>query len=136
MASGDLDGDGDLDLVVAHDMHGDNVSVLRNDTETDRHWLRVELVGDAPNTRAIGARVTVDREDTQMVRLSYTGDSLHASSSPFLHFGMGTSRRFRTLRVDWPNGTSVTLEDGAVDRVIRVGRLGELPPRGGYRGTI
>ena len=54
-AYGDLDNDGDLDLVVSN-VNMESFVYLNHSTalHTDRHWLQVELVGDAPNSNAVG----------------------------------------------------------------------------------
>ena len=57
-AFGDLDNDGDIDIVVNH--KDGAPALLRNDTKTGNHWIRLSLVGTLSNRDAVGALVTVE----------------------------------------------------------------------------
>ena len=65
-AFGDLDDDGDIDIVVNH--KDGAPALLRNDTETANHWIRLSLVGTVSNRDAVGARVEVELDGRTIVR--------------------------------------------------------------------
>lgn len=104
-AAGDLDGDGDLDIVVAN-MDGPPF-LLRNDAPTrfqEAHrWIGLDL-RDAAGYRAIGARVTVKAGALTKSKTMRSGASYASASDPRLHFGLGSAVQVDSVEVRWPNG--------------------------------
>lgn len=100
-AYGDLDRDGDLDLVVTN--FEEPVAVYRNNSQTGRRIL-VRLHGTVSNKWGIGAKVqirTVLGEQTQYLTLAR---GFMSANEPLLHFGLGTAATIDRLTVQWPNG--------------------------------
>jgi hypothetical protein len=99
-ATGDLDGDGDLDLVVAS--LDESVEFYRNDS-TAGNAISVRLNGAKGNTGGIGAKVIVVAGENRLTRHSDPFRGFLSSNAPDLHFGVGDASKV-TLQVEWPSG--------------------------------
>jgi hypothetical protein len=116
MASGDLDGDGDLDVVI--NRLGRPVAVFRN--EGTRRRIAVRLKGQAPNTAGVGARVRVFGGPVEQQYKEVTLGGLYLSSAePLYTFAAGDGEDV-SITVDWRSGKLSTL------RAVRPNRLYEI----------
>jgi hypothetical protein len=127
-ATGDVDGDGDADLLV------ENIDgpprLLRNDG-AHGNALRVVLVGAGANRDAVGARVVVRTGERAQLRLAGVSSGFLSSSDPTLVFGLGAVEQVDELEVTWPlgkvdrfadlrAGTRVVIEEGTGEAAARL----------------
>jgi len=112
-ACGDLDGDGDLDIVYANYQKG--LTVLRNDCAVG-HRVIVELHGTNSNRFGVGAKVSIKSSLGTQVRQLVLARGVLSNSEPVLHFGLGNDTSIEWLTVRWPSGLIQTFTHLPVDR--------------------
>jgi hypothetical protein len=144
LAAGDIDNDGDLDLLVTNS--GQTADLLRNDS-VRRNSLLVRLVlgtppstlpGARPSTSlgastrdAIGARVRVTAGGRTQVREVRAGSSYLAQNDLRVHVGLGDAAVVDRLEVTWPSGRVEVITSVRANHIITVhdgrGVVGHVP---------
>ncbi len=116
-AFGDLDNDGDVDVVVSN--VGQPAFVLRNDGASARTWLGIRTVGTRSNKDGIGCRVKVVSASgaTQYWTVSPTVGYLSASDKQ-LRVGLGGAPAATLVEIRWPSGVVQKLENVPAGRTL------------------
>ncbi len=119
-AYGDLDNDGDQDLVVNN--NNAKCFVYRNDANhvLQNHFLKVRFMGPQKNPLGIGAEVRIKTKDGLRVLQNYTTRGFQSSIEPLLIFGLGKTTSIDSLQVTWPDGKIQLLTNLKVDRAINL----------------
>jgi hypothetical protein len=118
LATGDIDNDGRVDVVVA--TNDGPAHVLRNETPTQNHWLLLKLVGHKSNRDAIGAEVKlVTSKNSQFATVTTAGSYL-SSSDKRVHFGLGTETSAQSLEIHWPSGSLQKLTNIHADQILQI----------------
>jgi hypothetical protein len=130
LAAGDLDNDGDLDIVVNNT--DDVPTLLENRQATTHHWVAVRPVAPAGNRFAIGARVTVTAGSQKQVREIRSGGSFLSQGDLRAHFGLGDYAGPVDVEVRMPGGRRWRWMQLPVDRlhVLTLNDSASIPKAG------
>jgi enediyne biosynthesis protein E4 len=120
----DYDRDGDIDIGLLD--HSTGVQFYENQTGhgADRRFLNIRLVGDQPNTDAIGAKVYVTADvggahgPQRQMRISEANSNFNSQNPPDLHVGLGEAQTADYVRVEWPDGTGLLCTDVASNQFV------------------
>jgi enediyne biosynthesis protein E4 len=120
-AFGDVDNDGDVDIVV-NNLDGPP-TLLRNDVANGHARVTVKCVGVKSNRSAIGTRVRVTAGGRTQIAEVSSGSSYYSQSDFRLHFGLGRAAKVETIELAWPSGLRQELRDLPVNHafVVREG---------------
>jgi hypothetical protein len=119
-AFGDIDNDGDVDIVVSH-INGP-ARLLVNNVGNKHHWIGLRLVGcpSAPCRKErdmLGAKVQIVRQNGPALWRRARAEGSYASANdPRVVVGLGESTGLPTVRVFWPNGAIEEFPGIAIDR--------------------
>jgi len=121
VAAGDLDNDGDTDLLISN--NAEPAEVLLNQVGDQRHWLGLRLIDRDSGRDLIGTKVVATLADGSVRWRRSASDGSYASSNePRVLFGLDDEGGVTRLRAYWPDGTITEWRDVAVDSYLNVRR--------------
>ena len=114
----DIDNDGDLDIVMNH--WNQSCAILRNDTQTEGSWIRLQLVGTTSNRDAVGTRLEFQIGTRLIYRQITAGPSYLSDHDPRLLVGIGEAEKIELLRVRWPDGQTQEFQELSARQTYRI----------------
>ncbi len=125
-AAGDIDNDGDLDIVTAYvnfeptDLAERAYRIYRNDTEDSGNFIKIDLRGTTDAADAYGSTVHLYHGGEAYLGYKYTSGAHVSQMSPFVHFGLGDSETIDSVVVTWTNGQQQTHHNLPVNQSVRI----------------
>ena len=117
MAFGDVDRDGDIDMVVSG--LDNRLRFFRNDAPSSQHnWLSVQAITQGRD--ALGAQVTLRTDSGALTGYVLSGTSYLSSSEPSVHFGLGSIGTIQSIEVHWQDGTREKFLGTSTNRRVKV----------------
>ena len=114
---GDLDMDGDNDVIVTHT--NAPVALLSNDLTSESSWIGFRLIGTLSNRNSIGAVIRVRPSDgIEQVKQVTNGGSYASTSASNRIFGLGDSQDVRDVEIRWPSGFEMKLTAPKINQYI------------------
>ena len=117
MAFGDIDKDGDIDMVVSG--LDNRLRLFRNDAPPPQHhWFFVRAITQGRD--ALGAEVTLRVESGTLTGYVLSGTSYLSSSEPSVHFGLGTIDAIQAIEVHWSDGSREKFPGASANQRVTV----------------
>ncbi len=118
LAIGDLDNDGRPDAVVL--AQNEPLLFLHNESQRVGHSIAFQLQGTRSNRDAIGARISVRSGERVWVADRFGGGSYQSATGPWLHFGLGRTKKVDSVEVRWPWGQIDPIGPLDADAIYRI----------------
>jgi hypothetical protein len=118
VAFGDINNDGNVDMVILN--VGEPPSLLLNRNDSPNHRVLFKLVGTKSNKAAIGARVTVKAGSLMQMDEVRGGASYLSQNDLRLHFGLASNDKMSEVSIRWPNSETETLRDVSADYIYTI----------------
>jgi len=117
-AKGDLDVDGDLDLVINN--FNAPAEILINQADNRGSYLRLSFEGPRANTFGLGTQVMAYAGGKLYYQELFNSRGFQSSCEPLIHLGLGSAQKIDSLNIIWPNGTLERLGETKVNQTIRM----------------
>ena len=129
-AFGDLDNDGDIDVVMSD--YKAPAHFLRNEGGNQNHWIELDLRGTKSNRDGIGARVQLTSGSGKIqYRTVTTAGSYTSANDRRVVFGLGEENAIQQISIRWPSGTQQVIKNPPTDQILHIAESSDSTRRSG-----
>jgi ASPIC/UnbV protein/VCBS repeat protein/type IX secretion system substrate protein len=118
-AVGDFNNDGYPDIAVSS-MHPFPFMLFENKSESNGHWLKINLQGTKSNRDGIGTWLEVYFAGQKIIRYTHCGEGYLAQNSSSIHVGLGDATIIDSIKVKWLSGLVDQFYEVSVDQILFV----------------
>ncbi len=119
-AYGDLDNDGDLDIVISNI---DSVAMIfenRADKLIKNNYIRFKLEGPEGNRFGLGTKIQIECQGQMQFQELTLTRGFQSSVEPIVHFGIGKTKVIDNISIMWPDGNQQILNDVPANQLLSV----------------
>ncbi|MDN5202183.1 VCBS repeat-containing protein [Fulvivirgaceae bacterium BMA10] len=124
-AYGDLDNDGDLDLVVNN---LDHQAFIYENTGNKNAYLKLVFDGPEQNKLGLGTKVEIWHGDKYQFQEHYIARGFQSSVEPIMHFGLGKAMLIDKIKVTWFDGQLQILKNVEVNKKLTLSYVDAIGP--------
>jgi hypothetical protein len=117
-AFGDLDNDGNIDIVVT--VLNAKPQLLMNRSRNHNHWIILKLVGVADNRDGLGTKVKITTANGDQFNEATTAVGYNSSSDKRVYFGLGNATVVERIELAWPTGVKQVLRSVTADQILTI----------------
>jgi hypothetical protein len=126
-AIGDLDGDGDLDIVTNN--INETAGIYINTTNDNASYLKIKFEYSGKNPFGIGTKVEAWNNGVVQYKELFPCKGWQASSEPVIHFGFGTETHIDSIKVIWPDRTYQLISEVKTNQSLKLSPENTRPYR-------
>lgn len=119
-AYGDLDNDGDLDLVINNVNKPAQLFHNQSEDQLPHHSIQLSLIGQGLNTGGIGAQIRLMTATDTLYAEQMPNRGFQSSVDPRIYFGLGESREIKAVQVLWPSGKLSVIPNPKADQILQI----------------